>query len=41
MTASILGKKLAEGIDCLVLDVKTGSGAFMKTTEEALSLIHL
>lgn len=41
ITASILGKKLAEGIDCLVLDVKTGSGAFMKTTEEARALAAL
>ncbi|MFQ7078689.1 MAG: hypothetical protein ACLRSW_12520 [Christensenellaceae bacterium] len=41
ITASILGKKLAEGINCLVLDVKTGSGAFMKTTEEARALAAL
>jgi len=39
--ASIMSKKLAEGIDGLVLDVKTGSGAFMKNEKDAVFLADL
>lgn len=38
ITASILSKKLAEGIDGLVLDVKCGAGAFMKNVNDAEAL---
>src|SRR5262245_52030080 len=39
--ASIMSKKLAEGIDGLVLDVKTGSGAFMREEADAVRLAEL
>lgn len=38
ITASILSKKLAEGLDGLVMDVKVGRGAFMKTFDDARTL---
>lgn len=38
ITASILSKKIAEGIDGLVLDVKCGHGAFMKQLDDSLAL---
>ena len=41
IASSIMGKKLAADDDCIVLDVKTGSGAFMKSLEESRALAQL
>ncbi|CAM3556898.1 thymidine phosphorylase [Halomonas lysinitropha] len=40
IVSSILGKKLACGLEALVMDVKTGSGAFMPTHDASLELAH-
>ncbi|MCH5142637.1 MAG: pyrimidine-nucleoside phosphorylase [Clostridiales bacterium] len=41
IAASIMGKKLAADDDCIVLDVKTGSGSFMKSVEKSTELAQL
>lgn len=41
VVSSIMGKKLAADDDCIVLDVKTGSGAFAKTIEESRQLAQV
>ena len=41
IASSIMGKKLAADDDCIVLDVKTGSGAFMKNVDESRTLAQM